>query len=99
MEAVEVVSSQNVQYGGSWGSIFSKGSVWMQLGQCLLKRFSMEAVGAVSSQKFQYGGSCSWGFVSCSDRCTVCSMEVVMGAKLVLQAKVKVSSQKKVLKK
>ncbi len=68
MEAVGAVSSQKVQYGGSWGSVFSKGSVWRQ-------------------------------FVSFSDRCTVCSMEVVMGAKLVLQAKVKVSSQKKVLTK
>jgi hypothetical protein len=54
MEAVEAVSSQKVQYGGS---VFSKGSVWRQLSQCLLKRFRMEAVEAVSSQKVQYGGS------------------------------------------
>jgi hypothetical protein len=57
MEAVEAVSSQKVHYGGSWGSIFSKGSVWRQLRQCLHKSSSMEAVGAVSSQKVQYGGS------------------------------------------
>jgi hypothetical protein len=69
MVAVEAVSSQKVQYGGSWGSIFSKGSVWRQLGQYDI--FS----------KVQYEGS--WGNVSFSDRCTVCSMEVVMGAKLV----------------
>jgi hypothetical protein len=57
MEAVEAVSSQKVQYGGSWGTAFSKSSVWRQLRQCLLKKFSMEAVEAVSSQKVQYGGS------------------------------------------
>jgi hypothetical protein len=59
MQAVEAVSSQKVLYGGSWGSVFSKGSVCRQLRQCLLKRFSMEAVEAVSSQKVQHGGS--WG--------------------------------------
>jgi hypothetical protein len=34
------VSSQKVQYGGSWGSVFSKVSVWrqLQLGLCLLSR-------------------------------------------------------------
>ncbi len=57
MEAVGAVSFQKVQHGGSWGIIFSKGSVRRQLRQCLLKRFSMEAVEAVSSQKVQFGGS------------------------------------------
>ncbi len=69
MEAVGAVSSEKTQYGGIWSSVFSKGSGWRQLGQCLLKRFSMEAVetvssrfsleavGALPSQKVQYGGS------------------------------------------
>ncbi len=52
MEAVEAVSSQKVQYGGSWGSAFSTGSVWMQLGQCLLKRFSMEQLGQYLLRRF-----------------------------------------------
>ncbi len=36
-QAVEAVSSQKVQYGGSWGTAFSKCSVWRQLRQYLLK--------------------------------------------------------------